>query len=432
MLLTSWIDSMRRTWRRDRYRRGVVRKRQTQTSAVEQLEDRTLLSSVVIESVGVDQPVTIDTQAMIGTGTLGNPQFDTLAIRSVDIAPASGSAISIDLAGDDTSKLVLDTITLQSVIAVGSGDAGLEINLQDVTVSDLVIDAATITGENGAGVKITLHDSTVDAVTIVDSTFGGDAGAGVRISLDGTTVREFNVDGNIADGFSVDAVAGERGVISPAVGVSSTNPLTVSSLNHGLSTGDVVQISGVVGNSAVNGKRVITVVNGDSFTVDNSPLAAGIDDSQTTLTVENIALLRTGAVLPLTIGIGAERLEVLSIEGSTLTVSRGANGTSATAHLAGDDVFATESDGTYVSGGEWIVPSAIIAISVKGNRLEGATGSDGLQVDFSETVTGDISISDNVRIEGVSVTLDQTATKGLVVDNNLLTENNVGSGLVLH
>ena len=136
MSLTSWIDSVRRSWRRDRYRRSVVQARQTQASGVvEQLEDRTLLSSVVIESVDVGQSVVIDTQTMTGTGTLANPQFNTLAIRSTDVAPASGTAISIDLAGDDSSKLVLNAITIQSVIAAGNGAAGVVINLQDVNAT---------------------------------------------------------------------------------------------------------------------------------------------------------------------------------------------------------------------------------------------------------------------------------------------------------
>lgn len=53
----------------------------------------------------------------------------------------------------------------------------------------------------------------------------------------------------------------------PAIeGISKTNPAVVTSAGHGLSDGDVVQISGVVGMTEVNGKRyVVEVVTSSTF-----------------------------------------------------------------------------------------------------------------------------------------------------------------------
>ncbi|MBO50653.1 MAG: hypothetical protein CMJ69_07695, partial [Planctomycetaceae bacterium] len=397
-------------------------------SVVEQLEDRTLLSSVVIESVNAGEALSIDTQAMVGNGTLSNPEYDSLIIRSVEVAPDSGTAVEIDFSGDDTAKLQLDSISIQSVIATGDGDAGLRINLQDVVVEDLVVESSSISGENGAGLSIGLHDVNLGALTIVHSDIAGDGGAGTRISLDGTVVGEFNIAKTTSDGVSVTSVSGESGVIDPAGGVTNTNPMTVTALTHGLSTGDVIEISGVIGNSAVNGKRVITRVTDSTFTVDSTTLDGAIDSEQTTLTVQDAGLLRAASVFPFTIGIGSETLQVLSAEGNVLTVSRG---TSPTAHADGEVVFATAANGDYIRGGEWVVRSSISNGSVAENRLEGSTGSDGLQLDLDNTSASKFSITDNFVIEGLEIVLDGSPLQNLAVHNNLLTGNNVGPGMVL-
>ncbi|HAA60656.1 MAG TPA: hypothetical protein DCE39_06970 [Planctomycetaceae bacterium] len=397
-------------------------------SVVEQLEDRTLLSSVVIESVNAGEALSIDTQAMVGNGTLSNPEYDSLVIRSVEVAPDTGTAIDIDFSGDDTAKLQLDSISIQSVIATGDGDAGIRINLQDVDVEDLVVDSSSISGENGAGLSIGLHDVNLGALTILRSEIAGDGGAGTRVSLDGTAVGAFNIAKTTSDGVSVTSVSGESGVIDPAGGVTNTSPMTVTALTHGLSTGDVIEISGVIGNSAVNGKRVITRVNDSTFTVDSTLLNGAIDSQQTTLTVQDVGLLRTASVFPFPIGIGAETLQVLSAEGNVLTVSRGA---SPTAHGDGSAVFATAANGDYIRGGEWVVRSSISNGSITENRLEGATGSDGLQLDLANTSASKFSVSDNYVIEGLEIVLDGAPLQNLTVHNNLLTGNDVGPGLVL-
>ena len=116
MLLTSWIDSMRRTRQTDRYRRARQRKMVSSLVAVERLEDRTLLSStMLVESVVAGQAVQVTTGDLVGSGTLADPEIDTIVIKTVDIAPTTGSGIEIDVGGDETGKLVLETLDIQVV-----------------------------------------------------------------------------------------------------------------------------------------------------------------------------------------------------------------------------------------------------------------------------------------------------------------------------
>jgi hypothetical protein len=51
---------------------------------------------------------------------------------------------------------------------------------------------------------------------------------------------------------------------------ANTQPIVITSRNHGLTTGQVVEVSGVEGNTAANGRWQITVVDSDRFTLDES------------------------------------------------------------------------------------------------------------------------------------------------------------------
>ncbi|HCK55841.1 MAG TPA: hypothetical protein DIC23_21715, partial [Planctomycetaceae bacterium] len=276
MLLTSWIDSMRRTWRQRRNRRVVLRNRREvapRASIVEQLEDRTLLSAIVIESVGTGEGVSIDTVAVVGSGTVEEPEFTSIVIREVEINPDSGEGVVIDLAGDSAGKLRLDSIVIESAIINGTGAAAVDLRLDDVVLSDLVIDGATINGESGSAVNITLHDSEVADLTVLNSQVAGHLGAGVAVSLDGSTVGSFNVVGTESDGVAVIGVSGDDGVTAGVTAPASGGPVQLQTLSHGLSDGDTVHVAGVVGDAAVNGRHVVTVVDGNHIVLDTSELA---------------------------------------------------------------------------------------------------------------------------------------------------------------
>ena len=435
MLLTSWIDSLRRTWRQRRHRHGVMRDRRQpapRASIIEQLEDRTLLSAIVIESVGTGGAVTIDTIDVIGTGTAENPEFSTIVIRNVEITPASGAGITIDLAGDLTAKLRMDAIVIQSAVVNGTSARAVDLRLDDVVLDDLVIEDSSITGEDGSAVSIVLHDSDVANLTLLNSQVAGQLGAGVSISLDGTHVGSFNVVGMEADGVALVAVSGDRGVISNVTTpVGIDGPIEIETLSHGLSDGDIINVFGVVGKAAANGRRAVTVVDSNNIVLDTSGLSADIDVAVTTLEVDNIAQLRAGKVIPFQIGIGLERMQVVAVSGNELTILRGVDGSSADPHFASDPVFATEATGSYLTGGEWVIRSRVDDVTVKESRLVGATGSDGFLLSLTDSQSARVRINDNAALEGVRLVLDSAPLPSLIIHNNLIENHSVGSGVLI-
>lgn len=51
---------------------------------------------------------------------------------------------------------------------------------------------------------------------------------------------------------------------------TNASPISITSATHGLATGDIVNISGVLGNTAANGKWTVTVVSATVFTLNGS------------------------------------------------------------------------------------------------------------------------------------------------------------------
>ncbi|MBN81926.1 MAG: hypothetical protein CMJ70_17485, partial [Planctomycetaceae bacterium] len=434
MLLTSWIDSMRRTWRQRRNRRVVLRDRRQvapRASIVEQLEDRTLLSAIVIESIGTGESVSIDTAAVIGAGTAEEPEFSSIVIRNVEITPGTGEGIVIDLAGDSAGKLQMDSIVVQSAIVHGTGAAAVDVQLDDVVLSNLVVDDAVLNSDSGAALTISLHDSELDDLTVLNSRIAGQLGAGVSVNLDGTTVGAFNIVGTQSDGVALVGVNGDQGVIADVTAPSNGGPIQLQSLSHGLSDGDVITVAGVIGDAAANGRHLVTVVDANHIVLDTSSLSSDIDDVTNTLVVDDVSLLRTGTVVPFTIGLDAERLQVVSIDGNELTVLRGVDGTTAAAHVTGDAVFATESSGAYLGGGEWSIGTRVEELTVKESRLQGDTGADGLLVSLADARTFRMRVNDNPLLEGVRLVLDNTPVPHLSIHNNLIENHSVGSGILL-
>jgi hypothetical protein len=64
-------------------------------------------------------------------------------------------------------------------------------------------------------------------------------------------------------------------VMDLSAAASNTAPIVITSAGHGLTTGNVVKVSGVQGNDAANGTWVVTVVDSDNFSLNDS---AGSDD----------------------------------------------------------------------------------------------------------------------------------------------------------
>ena len=98
-----------------------------------------------------------------------------------------------------------------------------------------------------------------------------------------TANGNFNFDQDVSDGsvrLSVVDYISDYGTISiipdlflgrqsskVITGATNVNPIVITSTGHGLTSGDSVVISGVLGNTAANGTKTVTVVNANTFSI---------------------------------------------------------------------------------------------------------------------------------------------------------------------
>lgn len=113
---------------------------------------------------------------------------------------------------------------------------------------------------------------------------GTDTGAPVQQQQNGTAVTALTVRG---------VQAGPPRL--PITAASNANPIRITSVAHGFSTGDKVFISGVAGNTAANGGFTITKVDSDRFTL-NSSNGNGSYSSSTGTVYSFTALQKSGTV----------------------------------------------------------------------------------------------------------------------------------------
>ena len=71
------------------------------------------------------------------------------------------------------------------------------------------------------------------------------------------------------DGF-VDAIVSAAAPTAGISGATNAGPIVITSNNHGLTTGQRVAVTGVLGNTAANGTWTITVVSANTFSLNNS------------------------------------------------------------------------------------------------------------------------------------------------------------------
>jgi hypothetical protein len=116
-----------------------------------------------------------------------------------------------------------------------------------------------------------------------------------------------------------------RGVKIPTLkiitGATNANPISITSTGHGFSTGDLVVIAGVLGNTNANGEYAITVVNANTFTL----TGRSGNSSYTANTGAVYALARSsnGTVIPSGAGItGRILIQIVDTNGTTFDVTR--------------------------------------------------------------------------------------------------------------
>src|SRR5438445_9513441 len=82
--------------------------------------------------------------------------------------------------------------------------------------------------------------------------------------------NSFSLNGSAGQGGGVYTSGGtwtEQGTITNA---TNTGPIVITSANHGLSSGALINITGVLGNPAANANWTITVIDANTFSLNGS------------------------------------------------------------------------------------------------------------------------------------------------------------------
>ncbi|MCX7420271.1 MAG: right-handed parallel beta-helix repeat-containing protein, partial [Planctomycetia bacterium] len=207
MILTSWVRALSQKLLRrrslNRARRSAGQPWSPTTSQVrmaETLEERTLLTALVIDSntFGSTPGVNINiTNASLDANSDGVSDYDNLVIASSDlpivIGPA-GVGIRINLSNlTGLRNITIDNVT----ITAGAGLQGIDIDINNILLESLTVDQVTVntTNANGidinlqnigtvAGADVTVKDSTVRSTGVVAA---NTPATGVLVTLGSTT-----------------------------------------------------------------------------------------------------------------------------------------------------------------------------------------------------------------------------------------------------
>ncbi|HID21341.1 MAG TPA: hypothetical protein EYP14_02950, partial [Planctomycetaceae bacterium] len=390
MLLTSWLRSFRQTLQTKRVvRRAKRRKRSLPRCVVEALEDRTLLSSLVIDTFtpGVGINLTNSDLDIDGDNVA---DFDTVVIDSVAFSGDGGLGVSITL-----SDLAFDSLTIDSLSITGTGGAGITITLDNVALDALIIENSSIDSTVGGGVDITLRDTQIADLTIFGTTISAGAGTGLDISLDSqarnSVLGKLDISQTTVDGVRISAT-GTTGSVSDA---SNDDPLRMTSAGHGLATDDptgdradpFVVITDVQGNLAANISDSITVIDDNTFDLDNTNgTLAGAYMGGGTWTLPSI-------------------IRDVSIRENTIT-------------------------GTGTTGGLGFV---LVDSQMPQLVIEDNPSLRGISFDLTRSPIDGALIRDNADIQadlghGIGLTLDRSSLTGFVIENNTISGNGSSGG----
>ncbi|MCA9014044.1 MAG: right-handed parallel beta-helix repeat-containing protein, partial [Planctomycetaceae bacterium] len=218
MLLTSWVESMRVAFEKSRKatlnpRRRLqlrsvpssARQKVQRRIAIEQLEDRTLLTSLIINQLTAGLGLTLN-NSVLDPDANGVSNFDSIIFEDLTINATSGSGVSIDL--DNLTFTDPFTILFDNVSIAGAAGTGINIELSNLMVDTIAIDSSTITGGVGNAFNVDLTNVILNEFNVIDSTLSGQAGAGVTVALNASTVEETSIRRSTIDGVSIDVANG--------------------------------------------------------------------------------------------------------------------------------------------------------------------------------------------------------------------------------
>ena len=165
MLLNTWLTAAKRHlfnspagMRSSTRRSGFTRCRPTES---EVLENRALLTALVINNSNVDSFVDANGHISITNATLGTN--DSLVIESINLA-SNTDAISINL-----SNIALERLAIETVNVTAFSGTAIDINLTNVTGNrTIALEDVSIIG-SGSGIDIALDNTDSYGLTVEDS-----------------------------------------------------------------------------------------------------------------------------------------------------------------------------------------------------------------------------------------------------------------------
>ncbi len=226
---------------------------------------------------------------------------DTLQFL-IDIDLAGGTPASIfgdDLIGADVTATLTGNFVVAgqmigdpakataSEFAVGpratGNTQGISLNLANSPTTNLFVEGNTVAGTPGHAFLINATAFSDVTGTIKDNKFLGSGRDGINFSLvdsnfTGAIIGN-NVSNNGGNGISLNPVASRSGLVEALL---DTNPVIVTSTNHGLVTGDQIILQGLVNdnpaiNHPANGLHTITRIDNNRFRVNSvSGLGTGV------------------------------------------------------------------------------------------------------------------------------------------------------------
>ncbi|MFK7820404.1 MAG: hypothetical protein AB8G99_16910, partial [Planctomycetaceae bacterium] len=171
MLMKAWLSAVQRQLvRGTRNAAGLQARRRERNSdnvsSTEQLEERALLTALVINSQNFDDFSRQDEGITIRNADLNG--FDSLVIESVAFGGVDTSAIDIDLSGID-----LSAIAVENVDVADYEGPGISIQLSNITGLDTIAIEDTRVFGDGVGAEISLTNTDVAGLTVDDSDLSG-------------------------------------------------------------------------------------------------------------------------------------------------------------------------------------------------------------------------------------------------------------------
>ncbi len=209
---------------------------------------------------------------------------------------------------------------------------------------------------------------------------------------------------------------------------SNTNPIVITSRGHGLTTGDLVRIRNVNGNTAANGVRTISVLDADRFQL-NGVAGNGVFDPDQGLGqwVGNVITdaTNTGEIVitaPAHSLSSGDRVRITGVLGNTA-----ANGTH-TVRRIDDNSFklvGVAGNGDYLGDGNWL---ALKQTTSTGDRLEQMISGNSFTSNAGAGLQVNLTVGTAFNADAVRNQFVQNRDTGLNIQT---TSFGVGAGLPL-